>query len=164
MFVALVCYLDPHPLALCPSIPPYYSTYSTILYILYILYLRFYCPDRGIYPRPSNLCGMQNVAGSAYILLLVTPSHAARGGHVMVSRSSGPETVSRALKRLQMVHVLESFLRSSHLSLSSNKRSLKIAPVFPVQIVDEIPLRLISFRLLGVLLVAFCCHSPPCTV
>lgn len=38
MFVALVCYLDPHPLVLCPSIRPYYSTYSTILYSTYSTY------------------------------------------------------------------------------------------------------------------------------
>lgn len=96
-------------LLLRPTPPCPMSLHTPLLYpVLPTLYLS----DRGIYPRPSTIV-VCKLLRDRLILLLVTPSAAGRGGHVMVSRSSGPETVSRALKRLQKVHILESFLRPS---------------------------------------------------
>lgn len=141
-----------------PIPPPYYTLlYATILAILTVL------SDRGIYPPELDFMACKKLRDRLVLLLVTQEKAACRVEHVMGSRSSGPETVSRALNCLQRLHILESFLSSPPtyhcLSLSPNKRSLKIAPSFVWRFSMRSPLRLISFRLLGNM--PFRCHSPP---
>ncbi|KFY52793.1 hypothetical protein V496_08169 [Pseudogymnoascus sp. VKM F-4515 (FW-2607)] len=101
---------------------------------------------RGIYPRPSEPLCYANVAGSACVFLLVTSKSCRQG------RTCDDGACSGAFR---------AFLPPDPVVKQAIARN---RPVFRVQLLDEIPLRLISFRLLGMLLVAFCCHSPSCTV